>query len=78
MEYMINSQELVKYTKDLSILFVEDHDDLRNNTSEILKNIFKEVDNATDGRDALEKYNKYYQKTKNILISSYQIFKCQL
>lgn len=73
---MINSQELIKYTKELSILFVEDHDELRMNTSEILKNIFKDVQSANDGKDGLEKYNKYYhtnQKYFDIVLSDIQM-----
>ncbi len=59
---MINSKELLNYTKNLSIIFAEDHDDLRENTTDILKNFFKEVDSAKDGQQALEMYNEFYQK----------------
>ena len=60
---MLNSKEILKYTKNLSILFVEDHDELRENTTEILKNFFDKVDCAEDGKEALKKYkenSKYY------------------
>jgi len=53
---MINSKELLEYTRELSILFAEDHDELRNNTSQILKNFFKTVDSVEDGEKALEIY----------------------
>ena len=56
---MINSKELLAYTKNLSILFVEDHDELRISTSEILKNFFKEVITTTNGKDALDQYQDY-------------------
>ncbi|MEA3369932.1 MAG: response regulator transcription factor [Campylobacterota bacterium] len=56
---MINSKELLNYTKELSILFVEDQDDLRISTTEVLKNFFKIVENAEDGNDAINKYNSY-------------------
>ena len=59
---MINSKELLEYTKNLSVIFAEDHDELRENTTEILKNFFKEVDSAKDGLDALKMYKEYYQK----------------
>ena len=56
---MLNSKEILKYTKNLSILFVEDHDELRENTTEILKNFFHQVDYAEDGKIALKKYKDY-------------------
>ena len=56
----MTSPELIKsYTSNLSILFVEDHDDLRVNTTSILKSIFKTVDSCTNGKEALKQYNKY-------------------
>lgn len=73
---MINSKNLLTYTKDLSILFVEDHNDLRLSTTEILKSFFKEVESAEDGAVALTKYKEYYSKNlKNydIVISDLQL-----
>ena len=58
---MINSKELLKYTKNLSILFVEDHDELRINTDSILKNFFKEVTSAENGQNGLKSYLNYTQ-----------------
>lgn len=69
---MLNSKEILKYTKNLSILFVEDHDELRENTTEILKNFFNKVDCAEDGKEALRKYkenSKYY----DIVLSDIQM-----
>lgn len=59
---MINSKELLKYTKDLSILFVEDQDDLRTSTTQVLKNFFKIVHSAKDGSEALDIYNTYIKE----------------
>jgi DNA-binding response OmpR family regulator len=59
---MLNSKEILKYTKNLSILFVEDHDDLRENTTEILKNFFNKVECAEDGKTALIKYKEYHKQ----------------
>jgi len=59
---MLNSKEILKYTENLSILFVEDHDELRENTAEILKNFFYQVDSAKDGVDALKSYEKYHKE----------------
>ncbi len=73
---MLNSKEILKYTKELSVLFVEDHDELRENTAEILRNFFMDVDSAKDGADALKKY-KYYRlnnkKYYDIVLSDIQM-----
>ena len=59
---MINSKELLEYTQNLSLLFVEDHDELRINTNEILKNFFKVVHSAKNGKRGLELYHDFYQE----------------
>ena len=59
---MTQSEEITKYTKNLSILFVEDHDELRLNTVNILQSIFKTVDSSVNGKEALEKYNSYKEE----------------
>jgi len=56
------SEKTKQYTKDLSILFVEDHQELRENTMSILEAIFKDVDSANNGLEALELYNSYFEK----------------
>lgn len=61
---MTESQELLKYTKDLSLLFVEDHQELLINTTEILKNFFQEVHGAQNGEEALQLYKKSHQEAK--------------
>lgn len=55
---MIDSKELLQYTKNLNLLFAEDHTELRENTSEILKNFFHRVDAVEDGNEALELYKE--------------------
>jgi len=55
---MIDPKELLQYTKDLDLLFAEDHADLRENTAEILKNFFRSVDAVENGDDALALFKK--------------------
>jgi DNA-binding response OmpR family regulator len=55
---MLNSQELLQYTQGLTLLFAEDHDELRESTTEILKNFFSRVDAVKDGQEALIEYQK--------------------
>lgn len=69
---MLHSKELLNYTKDLSVLFAEDHEDLRENVTEILSTFFNKVDSAVNGEEALKKYIKYYDdnnKYYDIIIS---------
>jgi len=73
---MINSNEITTYTKNLSILFVEDHDELRYDTTDILKNFFKTVDSCADGKEALEKYLTYKDENStyyDIILSDIQM-----
>ncbi|OHD97227.1 MAG: transcriptional regulator [Sulfurimonas sp. RIFCSPHIGHO2_12_FULL_36_9] len=73
---MLNSKELLVHTKNLSILFVEDHDDLRENTREILKTFFNQVDSAKNGEEAIKKYKEFYAKESkyyDIILSDIQM-----
>ena len=51
-----------KYTKNLAVLYVEDDKQLRDETFEIFKDFFFQVDSAENGKDALELYTQYFQK----------------
>lgn len=51
--------DLYNYTKDLNILYVEDEQDLRNETETILESLFKSVVSTQDGQEGLELYTKY-------------------
>lgn len=55
----MHTNELLQFTSQLSVLFVEDHDELRLQTTEILENLFKKVDTYNNGKEALEAYIKY-------------------
>jgi len=48
-----------EYTKDLTILYVEDNESLRVSTQKVFDNFFKHVDIAIDGDDGLETYLQY-------------------
>lgn len=49
---------MVQYTKNLSILVVEDDDESRETLSSSLREVFREVTSATNGQEALELYNR--------------------
>lgn len=69
---MINSKDLIFYAKDLHILFAEDHKELRENTSDILRNFFKTVTSVKDGKEALELY-KNNINSYDIILSDIQM-----
>lgn len=50
------------YSKDLSILFVEDDFSIRTETKELLEEIFSIVHVGIDGKDGLEKYLDFYKE----------------
>ncbi|MFT5660654.1 MAG: DNA-binding response OmpR family regulator [Sulfurimonas sp.] len=56
---MADANNIKSYTSKLSVLFAEDHEELRINTTNILKTLFKSVDSYTNGEDALKQYIKY-------------------
>ncbi len=61
---MINPKDLLPLTQELTLLFAEDHNELRLSTSEVLKNFFKEVVSVENGLLALEEYREREAKNK--------------
>ena len=61
---MLDYELLKNYSKNISILFVEDDKDIRNETKELLEEIFPIVHLAVDGKDGLDQYLDFYDKHK--------------
>jgi C4-dicarboxylate-specific signal transduction histidine kinase len=55
---MVDMINLKKYTKDLSLLYVEDDEILREKTADLLSCIFNDISLASDGEIGLDKYKK--------------------
>ena len=67
-----NLIELIDEHKHLNVLYVEDDDNLRQSTLNLLKNYFTNIDIARDGKEGLEQYisfNKKHNKTYDIVIT---------
>ena len=62
---MSNYSEIFALTKDLTVLFVEDYEDIRESTVEILNHYFKTVDTACEGEEGLAKYHDFFIRTGN-------------
>lgn len=55
---------LEEYGKDISVLFIEDDENIRKEIHSLLLDIFFCVDVAVNGEDGLDKYNSYYKENK--------------
>ena len=55
-------QTLFKKTRDLTLLFVEDYEPLRNDMTEIFEDLFKTVEVASDGEEGLRVYQAFHEK----------------
>jgi len=61
-------QEIVQYTQNLTVLYVEDNEETRSSTMLVLQRLFKNVIEAVDGNDGIAKY-KDNQDNIDIIIS---------
>lgn len=52
---------LEKYGKEISVLFVEDEENLQKEMGFLLCDIFRKVEIAVDGQNGLKKYKEYYK-----------------
>ncbi len=53
-------QILIELNKNLAVLYVEDSDLVRESTLGMLEEFFPHIDAAKDGKDGLQKYEKFY------------------
>ena len=61
---MNNLEDIIKYTKDLTLLYIEDNLEARENTLFILEEFFDNIIVAVDGEDGLDKF-----KNSDIIIT---------
>ncbi|WP_122893272.1 response regulator transcription factor [Arcobacter peruensis] len=61
---MIDYVLLEKYSKNISVLLIEDDKIIREEMQELLNDIFNNVKVAVDGKDGLKQYFKYYEENK--------------
>jgi len=69
---MIDYKELLKYTSNLNVLFIEDDEIILENTTDILEDYFKSIDTALNGEEAIKKYLTYLEennKTYDLVIT---------
>jgi DNA-binding NarL/FixJ family response regulator len=51
-------KDLHKFSKELNVLYVEDDQNLREETTSLLKTLFKTITTANDGQYGLDEYNQ--------------------
>jgi len=54
--------ELLQFTRDLNVLFIEDDENFRKETTDILEILFNSVNVSTNGIEGLKKYNSFYEQ----------------
>ncbi|MGB1226935.1 MAG: response regulator transcription factor [Poseidonibacter sp.] len=59
---MVDYVLLEKYSKDISVLLVEDEPKIRNEMIDLLNDIFNNVKSAVDGEDGLKQYIEYHEQ----------------
>ena len=59
---MIDFKMAYTHSKDLNVLYIEDIEDVRKSTAEVLEEYFSTLDVAEDGLDGVKKYREYYDK----------------
>jgi len=52
-------KELLPFSKQLNVLFVEDNEEVKAQILKMLSNFFEKIDTATNGQEALEMYNNF-------------------
>lgn len=58
---IVTLNSLIPISRELSVLFVEDEENLRQEMSEVLDDIFESVTLAQDGKEGWEKYCSFYE-----------------
>ncbi len=60
----IDNKLILENSKSLNVLYVEDDEDVRRSTAQVFLNFFNNVDVAEDGREGLQKYQAFLDKTE--------------
>lgn len=61
----IDYKLVIAQTRQLTLLYVEDDDTLREETANFFRKFFALVDVASNGQEGLDQYKRYYEKTND-------------
>lgn len=59
---MQNLREIISFSKDLNVLFIEDNLDVREQLTKLLENFFSNISICFNGLEAIENYKKFYEE----------------
>ncbi|WP_024953620.1 response regulator [Sulfurospirillum arcachonense] len=60
---MVDNKNAYEYSKELSVLYVEDDIELNEETFDIFSDLFKVSQSTLNGQEGLEEYNKFHNET---------------
>jgi len=74
--FMVDISKILAYSQDLSLLYVEIDDEIREETCDIVENLFSEVILAKDGQEGIEAFTNFYEENDSypdIVISNVEM-----
>jgi polar amino acid transport system substrate-binding protein len=69
-------QDILGFCQTLTVLYVEDDDEVREQTKEMMEGLFLGVSSAKNGKEGLKEFSRYYQERKkfyDIVITDIQM-----
>ena len=57
-------QDILGFCQTLTILYVEDNDEVRQQTKEMMEGLFLKVSSAKNGKEGIKEFTRYYQETQ--------------
>ncbi len=57
-------QDILGFCQTLTILYVEDNDEVRQQTKEMMEGLFFRVSSAKNGKEGIKEFSRYYQETQ--------------
>ncbi len=69
-------QDILGFCQTLTILYVEDNDEVRQQTKEMMEGLFFKVSSAKNGKEGIKEFTRYYQETQefyDILITDIEM-----
>ena len=69
-------QDILGFCQTLTILYVEDDDEVRHHTQEMMEGLFLEVSSAKNGKEGLKEFKRFYQERQkfyDIVITDIQM-----
>jgi len=63
--FMVDISKILLFSQDLSVLYMENDEETRQNTYDVLQHIFHKVEVVTDAHHSIEAFHTFYSTTQN-------------